>query len=96
MKLVVLMMIRRDVIYTGRVQGVGFRWTTNHIAKDFDVVGTVENRNDGTVYMVVEGLEREVDAFMKEIGSRMALNVKDTEIRQGFALGNLDDFHVNY
>ena len=90
------MMIRRDVIYTGRVQGVGFRWTTNQIAKDFDVVGTVENRNDGSVYLVVEGLEGEVDAFMKAIGDRMALNLKETKIRQGFAIGNLDDFHVNY
>ena len=90
------MMIRRDVIYTGRVQGVGFRWTTNQIAKDFDVVGTVENRNDGSVYLVVEGLAGEVDAFMKAIGDRMALNLKETKIRQGSAIGNLDDFHVNY
>ena len=89
-------MIRRDVIYTGRVQGVGFRWTTNQIAKDFDVVGTVENRADGSVYMVVEGLENEVDAFMKVISDRMALNLKETKIQQGSALGDLDDFHVNY
>ncbi|MGC6449491.1 MAG: acylphosphatase, partial [Pirellulaceae bacterium] len=30
-------MIRRDVIYHGRVQGVGFRWTTNRLARDFAV-----------------------------------------------------------
>ena len=89
-------MIRRDVIYIGRVQGVGFRWTTNHIAKDFDVVGTVENLSDGSVYMVVEGRENEVDAFMNAISERMASNLRDTKIQQGFALGHFDEFHVNY
>ena len=90
------MMIRRDVIYTGRVQGVGFRWTTNDIAKDFDVVGTVENRDDGSVYMVVEGPENEIIAFMKVINECMELNLQETKIQTGTALGNLDDFHVNY
>ena len=89
-------MIRRDVIYSGRVQGVGFRWTTNHIAKNYDVLGSVENREDGSVYMVVEGPDKDVEAFMNAIAERMATNIKETKILQGCASGDLVDFHVKY
>ncbi len=89
-------MIRRDVIYRGRVQGVGFRWTTNHIAKEFDVNGTVENRTDGTVYLVVEGQLEEVDAFMLAIKDRMKSNIKEVTVTDSTSSGNFGDFRVNY
>ena len=84
------------MIYRGRVQGVGFRWTTNHIAKNFDVNGTVENRTDGTVYLVVEGQLEEVDAFMLAIKGRMKNNIKDVSVTDSTSSGNFGDFRVNY
>ena len=89
-------MIRRDVIYHGRVQGVGFRWTTNRFARDFAVSGTVENRSDGSVYMVVEGKKSEIDQFMEAIAIRMATNIESTSIQEGIAGNKLDEFRVNY
>ena len=89
-------MIRRDVIYKGRVQRVGFRWTANHLAKDFDVSGFVENRSDGTVYMVVEGSESEVDGFMKAISARMTTNIIDTVIKEAVPTGNDASFSAHY
>ena len=89
-------MIRRDVIYTGRVQGVGFRWTTNHIAKNYDVRGFVENREDGSVYMVAEGTEKDVEEFMIAIAENMGKNIKETRVNQGRVDGDLTDFQVHY
>ena len=89
-------MIRRDVIYTGRVQGVGFRWTTNRIAKNYDVRGFVENREDGSVYMVAEGTEKDVEEFMIAIAENMGKNIKETRINQGRVGGDLTDFQVHY
>lgn len=89
-------MIRRDVIYTGRVQGVGFRWTTNRIAKNYDVRGFVENREDGSVYMVAEGSEKDVEEFMIAIAENMGKNIKETRINQGRVGGDLTDFQVHY
>ncbi|MEL0096512.1 MAG: acylphosphatase [Planctomycetaceae bacterium] len=89
-------MIRRDVIYTGRVQGVGFRWTTNRIAKNYDVRGFVENREDGSVYMVAEGAEKDVEEFMIAIAENMGKNIKETRINQGRVGGDLTDFQVHY
>jgi len=42
-------------LYSGRVQGVGFRWTVCHLAAGFPVTGYVRNLIDGRVEMVVDG-----------------------------------------
>ncbi|MCH2371455.1 MAG: acylphosphatase [Pirellulales bacterium] len=89
-------MIRRIVIYTGRVQRVGFRWTTNQLAKGFEVTGFIENRKDGTVYMVAEGNESVVDAFMESISSRMTTNIIDTMQSDGVFTGEFANFSVHY
>ena len=89
-------MIRRIVIYTGRVQRVGFRWTTNQLAKGFEVTGFIEKRKDGTVYMVAEGNECVVDAFMESISSRMTTNIIDTMQSAGVFTGEFANFSVHY
>ena len=56
-----------QVFYEGRVQGVGFRYSTKQIAMGFEVTGWVRNLPDGRVEMQVRGEEAEVKAFLKEI-----------------------------
>ena len=56
-----------QVFYEGRVQGVGFRYTTKQIAMGFEVTGWVRNLPDGRVEMEVRGEEDEVAAFLREI-----------------------------
>ena len=58
---------RVHVFYSGRVQGVGFRFTVKIVAHGFDVTGTVRNLDDGRVEMVAEGERRELDEFLKGI-----------------------------
>lgn len=60
-------MIARRVIFEGRVQGVGFRYTTKDLARGFEVCGWVKNLPDGTVELQVSGERDEVEAFIKEI-----------------------------
>jgi acylphosphatase len=60
-------MISLQVFYEGTVQGVGFRWTVRHIAKGFDVTGSVRNLIDGRVELQVSGEEAEVRAFLDAI-----------------------------
>ncbi|MFA6561259.1 MAG: acylphosphatase [Verrucomicrobiia bacterium] len=62
------MLKRSHVIYTGRVQGVGFRYTVRQLAHEFDVVGYVRNLDDGRVEMVIEGEEGELNRFIQHIG----------------------------
>ena len=60
-------MTARQVIFSGKVQGVGFRYHTKELALGFEVVGWVKNLRDGTVELQVMGQEAEVDEFLSEI-----------------------------
>jgi len=55
------------VYYSGRVQGVGFRYTVKSLTPGFEVAGTVRNLPDGRVELVAEGAREELDAFRQAI-----------------------------
>ena len=56
-----------QVIYSGHVQGVGFRYTVKTVASGFDVTGTIRNRPDGAVELIAEGAKDELSAFQQAI-----------------------------
>jgi len=56
-----------QVLYEGRVQGVGFRWMARRIAQGFDICGSVRNLPDGRVELQVSGDQSEVVTFLDEI-----------------------------
>ena len=56
-----------QVLYSGNVQGVGFRYTVKSVATGFEVTGTVRNLADGRVELVAEGPKEELDAFRQAI-----------------------------
>jgi len=66
-------MIAKRVIFEGRVQGVGFRYTTKDLARGFEVCGWVKNLPDGTVEMQMMGEKEELDDFLKEITEESAV-----------------------
>ena len=57
----------KRISFSGRVQGVGFRYTTKQLALGFDIVGSVRNQEDGTVELEVMGDAEEVNEFISEI-----------------------------
>lgn len=58
---------RLHVFYSGRVQGVGFRYTAKNVATGFEVTGIVRNLPDGRVELVAEGLKDELEGFQQAI-----------------------------
>ena len=72
---------RLQIWYTGRVQGVGFRYKTTQIAAGFDVCGFVENLDDGRVHLLAVGDESETRAFADEIAKVMRDFIKSTDER---------------
>jgi acylphosphatase len=60
-------MVAKRVIFEGRVQGVGFRYTVKDLARGFDVCGWVKNLPDDSVELQVMGAADEVAAFIREI-----------------------------
>jgi len=67
------------VHFTGHVQGVGFRYTTLQIAKEFEVAGQVRNLVDGRVEVEVEGAAGEIRAFVQAIEERMHGYIRKVE-----------------
>ena len=60
-------MITRQIIVLGRVQGVGFRFYTQQIAIQIDICGTVQNKMDGSVFVVAQGEEKAVTRFIERV-----------------------------
>ena len=55
------------VLYTGHVQGVGFRYMAKAAARGFEVTGTVRNLADGRVELIAEGQREELEAFRQGV-----------------------------
>jgi len=72
--------IAKHVIFQGHVQGVGFRFTTHHIARGFDVTGFVRNVPDGTVEMRLQGPQQDVDGCLDAIQEKMAGYIRQAQI----------------
>ena len=51
------------VLFSGRVQGVGFRYTAKTVAAGFEITGTIRNLPDGRVELAAQGARAELDAF---------------------------------
>lgn len=67
------------VYFSGRVQGVGFRYQTLQVAKEFEVSGWVANLTDGRVQLEAEGPRAEVDDFIGAIKERMEGHIRKLE-----------------
>jgi acylphosphatase len=67
------------VHFSGRVQGVGFRYSTMQVAKEFEVTGFVKNLPDGRVQLEAEGRPEEVAAFIAAVEERMHGMIRQTE-----------------
>ena len=55
------------VYYSGRVQGVGFRYTVKSLTPGFEFTGTIRNLEDGRVELVAVGERAELDAFRQAV-----------------------------
>lgn len=67
------------VFFTGHVQGVGFRYSTRQVAKEFEVTGFVSNLADGRVQLEAEGARAEIDAFVAAVEEKMHGYIRKVE-----------------
>ena len=85
---------RRTLHFTGHVQGVGFRYTTQRIANGFEVGGFVENLPDGRVRVVAEGSSAELAAFVAQIQSTLSENISDVTMERAAATREFNSFSI--
>ncbi len=83
------------VIYSGQVQGVGFRYGVKSAAAGFDVTGTVRNLPSGQVETVVEGVHEELEAFRQAIrDSGLDHFIRNEDVSWAEAAGEFRGFEI--
>jgi acylphosphatase len=86
---------RLHVFYSGRVQGVGFRFQTKSVAAGFEVTGVVRNLADGRVEVLAEGTSEELMAFHEAIrDSGLEPMIRDEQVTWSDATGEFRGFEI--
>jgi len=89
-------MQRRQIVFFGHVQGVGFRYTAVRAAGGYEVTGTVRNLHDGSVECVVEGEAAEIDSFLADLGEKMGRYIERSTQTITAPTGQYASFGVDF
>ncbi len=88
--------IRHTAHFSGRVQGVGFRYTTEQVAARYAVTGFVRNLADGRVELVAEGSAEELDRFEADLRKTMRDFIGAVELKYSPATGEFGRFSIAF
>ncbi|MCF8009361.1 MAG: acylphosphatase [Halanaerobiales bacterium] len=88
---------RKHIYVSGRVQGVGFRASTQQKAQMIGVTGWVKNLKDGRVEVVIEGSKKKVQKMLDYLnkGPRFA-NVNSLNISDQKPSDHYNRFSIKY
>jgi acylphosphatase len=89
-------MVAKHIIFTGRVQGVGFRFTAHRIARLNQLKGFIRNLPNGSVEMLAQGYSEDVDDCIENIKESFAGYIKDTEIEELPLDPRYKDFKITF
>jgi acylphosphatase len=86
---------RLTIFYSGRVQGVGFRYTAKTVATGFEIAGAIRNLPDGRVELVAEGSHAELAAFRAAIlDAGLAGFIRDEQVTWADAKNEFRGFEI--
>ncbi len=85
-----------NIRITGRVQGVGFRYSARSVARYYNIKGFVRNEPDGSVYLEAEGNDEDMKEFIQWCHTGPGGGwINDTIISEG-AVRNFDSFEIRF
>jgi acylphosphatase len=87
---------RRTCYFSGRVQGVGFRYTVHNLAMPHNIKGYVRNLPDGRVELVMEGSEREIDELVESVRRKMTHFIRQMDVQEGPVTNAFSGFSIRH
>jgi len=87
---------RRTCYFSGRVQGVGFRYTVHNLAMPHNVKGYVRNLPDGRVELVMEGPDGDMDAVVDAIRQKMGQFIRQVDTQTEPASHSFSGFSIKH
>lgn len=87
--------IRKHIYVSGRVQGVGFRFRVQQLARGLDLTGWVRNLDDGRVEMELQGTQVEMDRLFDRLGQDRYIRIDGFEAER-IPTAEENGFQVRY
>ena len=75
-------LLRKRLLFRGRVQGVGFRWRACAAAEAAGATGWVRNNFDGSVTMELQGDEAQIDRVVQSLDRARYIRIESLEARR--------------
>ena len=89
-------MIAKKITFSGRVQGVGFRYTAHNIASRYGLSGYVRNLHNGSVELLIQGSSADIDSCLDELKDEFKGYIAETKIEEISADTNLTSFKITF
>ncbi|MFH1997026.1 MAG: acylphosphatase [Candidatus Omnitrophota bacterium] len=84
------------IYFSGRVQGVGFRYTAEYLALSYGLTGWVKNLDDGRVEAVCVGGEKKIKSFLEGLRSELGRYIRNEEAHWAEATGEFQGFKIRF
>ena len=86
----------KHVIFRGRVQGVGFRFTSYNTAKRHDLTGLVRNLPDGTVEIIAQGDINAITDCIQDLKKHFGSDISEIKIEESPVNPEYGDFKITF
>ncbi len=88
--------IAKQIIFKGRVQGVGFRYTTQRAAGRYDLTGFVRNLSDGSVEALLQGTAPNIQACLDDLNDHFGGYLREINTTDQPVNPQYHDFRISY
>ena len=85
-----------EIVFSGTVQGVGFRFFAQNSAARHKIKGSVMNLPDGKVKLLAEGQEGDLNNFINDLKDQFRSYIEDCVLSDKDAVGDFKDFKINF
>lgn len=88
--------VAKLIVFSGQVQGVGFRFTALNVANSYRLTGYVRNLPRGRVEMLTQGPAETIDSCIRDLQDSFAGYIRDTDVKNVAVDPNLRDFKITF